>query len=158
MKQLSLKAKSLGETSKLASQLANNLKGGETICLIGELGVGKTYFIKFFGEALGVKGEEVISPTFVYWRKHEGKKFKVNHFDFFRINNESEVEDIGIEEAFNEKGAVSVIEWADRIYSYLPKDRLEIRIQFLGETERQIELKVIGDKYDYLLEGIEEGK
>lgn len=155
MRSISLQVNSLGETSKLASQIAQNVKGGEVICLMGELGVGKTYFIKFFCGALGVKGEEVISPTFVYWRKHEGTKFKVNHFDFYRVVNDEEVEDIGLEDAFGQKDAVTVIEWADKIRSYLPEARLEIQIGFLGETERQIDLRTLGDKCDYLLEGIE---
>lgn len=155
MKELNLEINSLGETSKLASQIAGNIRGGEIICLIGELGVGKTYFIKFFAEALGVPGEEVISPTFVYWRKYDGTKFKLNHFDFYRINDEKEVEDMDIEEAFGQEDAVTVIEWAEKIESYLPADRLEIHITYLGQTQRQLDLKTIGKKCDHLLENID---
>jgi tRNA threonylcarbamoyladenosine biosynthesis protein TsaE len=155
MKNISLQVNSLGETSHLASQIAKNIKGGEVICLVGELGVGKTYFIKFFCEALGVKGEDVISPTFVYWKKHKGTNFKINHFDFYRIADEKEVEDIGFADVLDQKDAVAVIEWADKIRSYLPKARLEIEITFLGQTEREIDLKTLGDKCDHLLEGIE---
>ena len=155
MKELDLKIKSIGETSKLARKLARNIKGGEVICLIGDLGAGKTYFIKFFAEALGVKSEDVISPTFVYWRRHKGVKFKINHFDFYRISEESEAKDVGLEEAFGQENAVTVIEWADNVRSFLPDDRLEIYIKFLGETERHLNFKVVGEKYEYLLEGLE---
>jgi tRNA threonylcarbamoyladenosine biosynthesis protein TsaE len=155
VKTITKKVNSLGQTSKLASKIASNLKGGEVICLVGELGVGKTYFVKFFAEALGIKGEEVISPTFVYWRKHKGEKFLLNHFDFYRISDEKDAESVGIEDAFSQEGAVTIIEWADRIPSYLPEDRLEISMKFLGETERLLEIKVYGNKCDYLLEGVE---
>jgi len=154
MKEIKLIVKSIGETSKLASQIAKNLKGSEVICLIGELGVGKTYFVKFFAEALGIPGEEVISPTFVYWRKHEGEKFKLNHFDFYRIENHRDIREIGLEEAFEEKKAVTIIDWADRVTEMLPEDRLEIHIKYLGESERQIILQVYGEKYNYLIEDV----
>jgi tRNA threonylcarbamoyladenosine biosynthesis protein TsaE len=154
MKEIKLTVKSIGGTSKLASQIAKNLKGGEVICLIGELGVGKTYFVKSFAEALGILGEEVISPTFVYWRKHKGDKFMLNHFDFYRIENNRDIHEIGLEEAFEEKNAVTIIEWADRAAEILPGDRLEIHIKYLGESERQIILQVYGEKYDYLIKGV----
>jgi tRNA threonylcarbamoyladenosine biosynthesis protein TsaE len=154
MKTLSLKVNSLGQTSSLAAQIATNIKGGEVICLIGELGVGKTYFVKFFAEALGISGDDVISPTFIYWRKHEGTNFKVNHFDFYRIKKEDEAKDIGMEDAFGDEQAVTIIEWADRVTNLLPKDRLEIRMRYLGATERAIELKALGSKHEHLLENI----
>ena len=155
MKEVRLKVNSLGETNKLAAKLAQNVKGGEVIGLIGDLGAGKTYFIKFFAEALGVKTEEVISPTFVFWRRYKGSKVKVNHFDFYRIENEAEAEGTGLEEAMEQKDAVTIIEWADRVRSYLPEDHLEIVIKFLGQTERAVDMKVYGDEYDYLLDNIE---
>lgn len=158
MKQVSIRVNSLGQTNKLATDIANNLKGGEVLCLIGELGVGKTYFVKFFSEALGISGEEVISPTFVYWRKHQGSDFKLNHFDFYRIDDEDEVKDIGIEEAFDEEESITIIEWADKIKNYLPEERLEIHFVYLGRTERQVNLRIYGKKLEYLLKGIEESE
>jgi tRNA threonylcarbamoyladenosine biosynthesis protein TsaE len=155
MNKLSVKVNSLGQTGKLAEQIVNNLKGGEVICLIGDLGVGKTYFVKFFAEAMGISSDDIISPTFVYWRKHKGDKFKLNHFDFYRINKEEEAKGIGIEDAFSEKEAVTIIEWADRIESTLPKDRLEIHIKYLGQTEREVELSITGKTHEHLLKGVE---
>lgn len=154
MSEISVNADSLGKTRKMAEKLAKNVKGGEVIGLIGELGAGKTYFIKFFAEALGVSADEVISPTFVYWRKHEGEKFKINHFDMYRIKDETEVDDIAISDAMSDTEAVTIIEWADRIKSILPENRLEIKINYLGETERELIFKVFGEKMDYLVEGM----
>ncbi|MBU0975503.1 MAG: tRNA (adenosine(37)-N6)-threonylcarbamoyltransferase complex ATPase subunit type 1 TsaE [Patescibacteria group bacterium] len=155
MKEISLTIDSLGKTSELAEKIAAKVKGGEVICLIGDLGVGKTYFVKFFAQALGIESEDVISPTFVYWRKHKGKDFKLNHFDFYRIESDEEVEDIGIEEALEEGNAVIVIEWADRIEKLLPKDRLEIHITYLGETERGLRLKAFGKRSEKIIKDLD---
>jgi len=154
MRELKFKVDSLGETKELACQIASNLKGGEVICLLGELGVGKTYFVKFFAEALGVKVEKVISPTFVYWRKHKGVIFELNHFDFYRLDKEEDVGDIGLHEAIENKEEVTIIEWADRVMSYLPGERLEIHIELLGERERQFIIKSVSKKCNYLLKGV----
>ena len=154
MSELKFKVNSLGQTEELANQIASNLKGGEVICLIGELGVGKTYFVKFFAEALGVKGDEVISPTFVYWRKHKGTDFNLNHFDFYRLESEDEVQEVGLDEALEDTKGITIIEWADRVGSYLPKDRFEIHIEFLGESERQFNIRSMSKKYNYLLRDV----
>lgn len=156
MKEISLKISSLGETSELAGKIASKVKGGEVICLIGELGVGKTYFVKFFAEALGIDMKQVISPTFVYWRRHEGKEYRLNHFDFYRISDDKEVDDVGLEEAFNEEQSVTIIEWADKIKNRLPEDRLEIHIVYLGETERSIKFVAYGKESESLIGDIKE--
>jgi len=154
MSELKFKVDSLGKTRELAIQIASNLKGGEVLCLIGELGVGKTYFVKFFAEALGIKGNEVISPTFVYWKEHEGKEFHLNHFDFYRLENENEIKEIGLDEALEDGKSVTIIEWADRIESHLPKDRIDIFIEFLGESERQFRIVSTSKKCNYLLKDV----
>jgi len=64
---------SLRQTKEFAQKFAQTLKGGDVICLIGNLGSGKTYLTKFIAETLGVEEKEIISPTFVYYRKHKGK-------------------------------------------------------------------------------------
>ncbi len=154
MNELKFKVDSLGQTKELAKQIASNLKGGEVICLMGELGVGKTYFVKFFAEALGVKGEEVISPTFVYWRKHQGSDFRLDHFDFYRLESENEADDIGLDEALEDKDSIAIIEWADRVKERLPQDRIDIYIEYLGESERQFKICSKSKKCNYLLKGV----
>lgn len=151
MKKVRLLVDSIKETKQLAQRLAKRLKGSEVICLIGDLGSGKTYFTKFLVEALGVKGEEIVSPTFVYWRKYKGAKFNINHFDFYRISSEDEIEDIGFEEALYEDNTVTIIEWADRIRSHLPDKRLEIYIKELGEEKREFVLGAFGEGYGELV-------
>ena len=153
-----VKANSLEETKKLATNLAKQLKGGEIICLIGDLGVGKTYFTKFLAEALGIKQDDVVSPTFVYWRQHKGRNLNIHHFDFYRFDISTdpaqiaqELGDIGIEEAFGDESAVTIIEWADRIQGFLPEERLEIHIENEGDFEREFTFKMLGAKYKKLV-------
>lgn len=148
MKQKTFTVHSIEETKKLAKKLVTFLKGGEVICLIGDLGVGKTYFTKFLAQALGVEDQEIISPTFIYWRKYEGKSLRIHHFDFYRIEDEREVKDIGFEDALEDEKGVVVIEWADNIPSFLPKERLELRMKLIAEEQREITILAIGRKYE----------
>ncbi len=154
MKELRFKIDSLGGTRRLAGRLAKNVKGGEIIGLIGELGVGKTYFVKFFAEALGISSEEIISPTFVIWRKHVGRELILNHFDLYRVAIEESYQDIGLDEAINDKQAVTLIEWADRLKGRMPKDILIVKIIYLGESQREMFIRSTGEKSDHLLEGL----
>jgi len=127
---------SLRQTKEFAQKFAQKLKGGDVICLIGNLGSGKTYLTKFIAETLGVEEKEIISPTFVYYRKHKGKKFTVNHFDFYRIEDEFEAESIALDDALS-KDTITFIEWADKIPSLLPQERITIKIKNLGGEKRE---------------------
>lgn len=151
MKDFKIIVNSKEDTKRFAEKLAKNLEGGEIICLIGDLGAGKTYFTKYLAEALGIDPENIISPTFIYWRKHKGKKLNLNHFDFYRIDEESEAGGIGFEEAVEDEDAVTVIEWADKIKSLLPEERIEIYIEELEKEKRKFEVKMIGERYKKLL-------
>jgi tRNA threonylcarbamoyladenosine biosynthesis protein TsaE len=144
--------KNLEETNELANKIGRQLRGGEVICLIGELGAGKTYFTKFLAGALGIESNNVVSPTFVYWRIHKGKNLILNHFDFYRVESleDFDMETIGLADALNDEGAVTVIEWADKIEPYLPEERLDIHIKRLEEEKREFVIRPIGDKYQEL--------
>jgi tRNA threonylcarbamoyladenosine biosynthesis protein TsaE len=133
-------ANSLDDTKEFAQKLASTLKKGTVICLFGELGSGKTYFTKYLCEALGVDPNLVVSPTFVYWREYQGKKFKINHFDFYRIGDSSDINGIGFEEALEDSDSVTIIEWADRVTKLLPKERIEIKIKILDDQKRVFEI------------------
>jgi tRNA threonylcarbamoyladenosine biosynthesis protein TsaE len=154
MDEVAVEVHTLDETRNLAKKIAENLKGGEIICLIGNLGAGKTYFTKYLAEALGVNKDTILSPTFVYWRQHQGDRLNLNHFDFYRIDHEDEVEDLGFEESLGLEGEVTVIEWADKIPDYLPSERLEITIELKNNEERLFTIKSLGKKFDYLIKEI----
>jgi len=114
------------ETKGLARKLALHLTGGEIICLIGELGSGKTTFVQGLAEGLGVT-LPIISPTFTLVREYSGR-LPLFHVDAYRLNGltADEVQrQIGLWE-YIERGGVVVIEWADLIASALPSERLDV--------------------------------
>ena len=135
---------SLEETKGLAKEVAKNLKSGDIICLYGDLGSGKTYFTKFLCEALGVDPNLVISPTFVYWREYKSEKGKINHFDFYRIKDSSDLKGVGFEEAAGDRQSITIIEWADRIKAILPKERTDIFIKIVDDKKRIFEIRLNG--------------
>jgi tRNA threonylcarbamoyladenosine biosynthesis protein TsaE len=110
-------------TGILASQLANLAEPRDIIALTGNLGLGKTAFARAFITALGGSGE-VTSPTFSLVQVYELSRINVYHFDLYRIENSEEIFELGIEDAFAD--GISLIEWPDRMATYLPPERLDI--------------------------------
>ncbi len=130
---------STDETEAFAEEFASTLSGGETILLYGELGAGKTYFVKGLARGLGVT-DEVTSPTFALHNVYEGR-LRLNHFDFYRIENSEEVVVLGLDEIFAQPGAVSAIEWSERVTELLPSHCISIRLTKLGDDTRRIEVE-----------------
>jgi tRNA threonylcarbamoyladenosine biosynthesis protein TsaE len=122
------------ETINLAKDFYVMLKEGDVVALNGELGAGKTFFIKHLLRNLGIEG--VNSPTFAIVNQFIGS-IKVNHFDFYRINKVNELYDIGFEDYLNMDDTVTFIEWAGLIPEILPVKRMEITIDILGDTIRK---------------------
>ena len=127
------------ETIKWAKKYSDNLKGGEVIGLIGNLGAGKTIFTK--GLALGLGVDSIVnSPTFVimkiYSCSHKTIK-ELIHIDAYRIKS-SDIKTIGAYEYFNKPDKVVVIEWADRVRNKLPKNTIYIKINSLNNNSRNL--------------------
>jgi tRNA threonylcarbamoyladenosine biosynthesis protein TsaE len=129
-------------TARLAASLAEGARCGDIIALRGDLGAGKTTFARGFISAL-LGEEEVQSPTFSLVQTYEPKEGPapaVWHFDLYRLESPAEAVELGIDEAFDE--GVSLIEWPERLGSYLPEDHLKLGLSFgAGETERLAELE-----------------
>lgn len=128
------------ETYKLAKDFSANLKGGETLCLIGELGSGKTAFTK--GLASGLRVEKIItSPTFVLMKnysvetRHAPSLRKLAHIDAYRLESGRDLEAIGAGDYINDDSCVTVIEWADRVY---PVKLLDKYIKFHSQKDKFI--------------------
>lgn len=102
-------SKSVEETYEIAAKLAAELVGGEVVLLDGDLGAGKTTFVKGLAKALGVD-DVVTSPTFTLMNEYEGKKLWLYHFDLYRLDEES-ADAMGFEEYFHREDAVCCIEW-----------------------------------------------
>jgi tRNA threonylcarbamoyladenosine biosynthesis protein TsaE len=133
---MELKTKDEAETRALGLELAKRLNRGAVVALIGDLGTGKTTLAKAVAEGLGVK-ETVTSPTFTLIREYSGGRLPFYHFDVYRIEDVNEMYELGYEDYFYD-GGVCVVEWADRVLSFLPPDAVIIKIYYGGaETERR---------------------
>ena len=118
---------SIEETFQVALNFSKQLKGGEVIALNGDLGAGKTHFVKGFAQALDVAKEKVSSPTFSLMQIYEGKKTVV-HLDLYRLENISQLYELGFEDYCNES-TIIIMEWADKFSQGLTFDwRVEMRV------------------------------
>lgn len=121
------------ETQALAEVLAATLKGGEVIALSGDLGAGKTTFVKGLARGLGVV-ETVTSPTFVLMNVYDVRKDSIVHFvhsDCYRLDASSQLEGIGIGDYLSDSHSVVAIEWPERARAILPNDTIWIEFKIL---------------------------
>jgi len=134
------------ETKQAAERLAVFLKPGDVITLEGDLGAGKTAFAKGLASGLGVK-ETISSPTFTIIKEYEGE-IPFFHMDAYRL--EYSEEDIGFDEYFDGDG-VCVVEWAAFIETFLPENRLNIKITYVDEHTRKLAFSVSDYYYEVVL-------
>lgn len=134
------------EIDRLAQNLANYVKKMDNlvIALIGDLGTGKTTFSKQFAKSFGIN-EELKSPTFNYVLEYFNDKKSLYHFDVYRIDEPEEIYEIGYEDYIN--SGISLIEWADKIETELPKKYIKIVFSYsLEEDKREVSLNFVGDE------------
>ncbi|MGN0790623.1 MAG: tRNA (adenosine(37)-N6)-threonylcarbamoyltransferase complex ATPase subunit type 1 TsaE [Christensenellales bacterium] len=129
-------SKNARDTQNIAKNLAKTLSGGEVILLNGDLGAGKTTFTKGLVKGLGGK-KTVVSPTFTIMHSYDDTRIPVYHFDMYRIADEDELYELGLEEYLYENG-VAVIEWNK--FSRLPEKTVTVNIVLKGGNEREIEI------------------
>ena len=123
------------ETIELGKKLGSLLHGGEVLAMVGELAAGKTTMTR--GIALGMElDDDIHSPTFTLIHEHEGK-CNLNHIDLYRLETESDIESLGLDDYIYGKGVV-VIEWADRLFDTLPNDTIYVTITTEDMERRKI--------------------
>ena len=129
------------QTFNFAKKFSKNLTGGQTLGLVGNLGAGKTIFTKGLAQGLGIK-KNLTSPTFVLMKVYNIKKNKqikfLVHIDAYRIKSTRDLITIGAAEYFNRPDTITVIEWADKIKSILPKKTKLIKINWQKNNLRKI--------------------
>lgn len=128
------KSASEQDTVLIAEEFASIIKKGMIIILNGDLGAGKTFFIKQVLQKFNVTNAN--SPTFAIVNEYVGD-VTFYHFDFYRINKESELHDIGIEDYFNDEQSIIFIEWGNLFPEVLPKKRIQIKIDYIDENDRE---------------------
>ena len=136
------------ETAALAERLGAAAEAGTVLCLVGDLGAGKTLFTQGFARGLGVTGE-VTSPTFALMNQYNGR-LPVSHFDLYRLEREEELDDIGFYEYAEDDRGVVLIEWADKFPDALPEPHIRLEIE-RGETENERRLAFFTTKEDSAL-------
>lgn len=120
-------------TLSFAKEYAKTLRPGDVVLLYGEMGAGKTVFVKGVAKALGIK-DEITSPTYAYMNDYDGKLY---HYDCYRLKSGADAERLGLTDYFHGKG-VCFIEWADNIADALPDDCRSVTIKKIGTFNREI--------------------
>ena len=136
---LSQMSNSEEETLSLASWFAGELKAGDVVALWGDLGAGKTQFVKGIARQLSIPEESVTSPTFTLIHEYEGR-LPLYHFDFYRLQQMEEALEIGVEEYFWGDG-VCVVEWPEIVTPLLPDTYYNVNIKASGTNKRWIEIQ-----------------
>ena len=138
------------ETIELAQNFESEKFPNMVICLDGELGSGKTVFVKGLGNALGIT-ESITSPTFTIIKEYMDGEMPLYHMDVYRLDGNTD--GINIEEYYN-KGGIVVIEWSKTIKPILPEERLEISFKIIDENKRLLVITPYGKKYEDLCEAV----
>jgi tRNA threonylcarbamoyladenosine biosynthesis protein TsaE len=149
---LTVRCHTEGDTIRIGSAVGDCLTGGDVIALRGELGSGKTTFVKGVARSLGIE-ETITSPTFVIVSSHEGR-VTLHHIDAYRLTEatEEQVREIGILEILSGQ-CVSAIEWPELIERWLPPDRLDIHFVH-ADKGRTITLTPCGERFAKLIEEV----
>jgi tRNA threonylcarbamoyladenosine biosynthesis protein TsaE len=125
------------ETKRFAAEFSKSLKKGDIVELQGDLGSGKTFFVRALSEALGAKG--VSSPSFVIKNEYMTGKFPILHFDFYRFLSPAAVSE-ELKEDLEDQESLILIEWAETVQNVLPSDRYRIHFKVTGDNSRELTL------------------
>ena len=126
------------ETATVGRELAATLSAGDALLLYGDLGAGKTAFVRGLAEGLGVHRDDVSSPTFTLIQEYRGGRLPLFHVDLYRINDPRELDELGLDEIA--ENGVLAIEWAERL-PQPPQRAVRVSIEHAGETGRRIAIE-----------------
>ena len=127
----------LNQLAEVCAELSNIFEPGDTLALSGNLGSGKTTFVIYLCGNWGI--ENVDSPSFALVNEYDGLR-KVYHFDFYRIEKETELYDMGFHEYMNDPEAIKIIEWAEMYPKMLPRSRYELKFSYNVDDKRYLEI------------------
>lgn len=140
--------KSDSEMRAFGTKIGQPLRGGEIFELIGDVGAGKTTFVK--GLAVGLEiDDDVQSPSFTINRRYDGRDgLTLSHYDFYRLNDAG-IMSMEISESLNDPKIITVVEWGESVQDVLPADQIIVRIDYLPDEGRDVELQ-IPESFAYL--------
>jgi tRNA threonylcarbamoyladenosine biosynthesis protein TsaE len=145
MQSIQVELPDLQTTRDHAAKLAAHVQVPQLIALSGTLGAGKTQWIRYFCESLGVPAEVITSPTYVLQHRYRGNDVEIYHFDFYRLDSEQQVWDLGFDE-LQESAVIILVEWAEKFPKTLPKDRLDLHLEVTSSGARLATLWPTGPK------------
>jgi len=151
-----MQLKSLKDTQNFSKNISRIISAGDIIFLYGEIGVGKTTFVRFFVNSLetknGIKNSDVLSPTFNIVYDYDVGNIKILHYDLYRLKNYKDIFQLGMFETSND--SIKIVEWPELIESK-PKDRIDIQFQYSKLIDsRKIQIIGFGKWKDYKFNGI----
>lgn len=135
-------SKSESETVGFGREFAKRLREGNLVALYGDLGAGKTQFVKGVCDTFKVK-EVVNSPTFTIVNEYHGT-LPVFHIDLYRMKNIQEIMDIGFDE-YLESGGICLVEWAEKLEGIIPEERYDVKMAVVDDTTREITIAAVDD-------------
>ena len=142
----------LTDTENLAEKFADIIsKTGAFVCLYGDIGAGKTAFVKKLAESLGVT-ERVTSPSFVILNEYHSGKIPVYHFDLYRLEDEGTKTILDELEEYSQGKILTLVEWAQFSDNQLPFDRIEIKIDYIDDNTREFNFTAFGEQNTKILE------
>lgn len=148
---VNLTSDSAERTEQIAEILGKNLRGGEVVELISDLGGGKTTFTRGLAKGIGSL-DRVVSPTFTISKTYQGKELEIIHFDFYRLTDAGIIEH-ELADYIGDPKVVTVVEWGDVVAHVLPKQRLTIRLKRTGDKSREFEI-THPEQLEYLVENL----
>src|SRR3954471_4308817 len=134
-----MESNSVADTEAIAADLAQSLTGGEVLALDGELGAGKTQFVRGLLRGLGGNERSVSSPTYVLLNVYDTGRLKVFHLDAYRVSGAQDFESIGFSELLDQGGVIAV-EWPERLGELLPERCISVTLKATGSNARRIEI------------------
>lgn len=137
------------QTWRIGGLLGSRLGPGETVCLYGDLGSGKTNFAYGIAQGLEVQEQYITSPTYTFVNEYQGR-VPFYHIDLYRLKEPGELENIGFEEYIGSDG-VTVIEWAEKAEHELPGECFSVYLSYVDEQSREIGFLPEGERYQKLL-------
>jgi tRNA threonylcarbamoyladenosine biosynthesis protein TsaE len=142
-------------TWRIGRLLGELLDAGDTVCLYGDLGAGKTNFTYGIAQGLDVREQYITSPTFTFVNEYQGR-VPLYHIDLYRLKDTDELENIGFEE-YLESDGVTVIEWAERAEDALPVEGLSVYLTYVDDNSRELGFLGEGERYEKLVEALKQG-
>lgn len=148
---MKLTSRSPEETQRLGMELGQIAQSGDVILLVGNLGAGKTCLTQGIAWGLDIDGY-ARSPSFVVVNEYKGR-LPMYHIDLYRLDNIAEIIDLGLDDYLYGQG-LCVVEWADKALDLMPPQNLLIKIDFLGDNERSLDLTPHGQRYKELINDV----